>query len=255
MSWIGVLVWLGCGPATVAEAPAPPADKQCTTSPYTGCFLPVPAGVYLLGDPPRATTVPGFWIARDELTVGTWQACAGSGACASSEVDADGPLATLPRSRSLPLNGVSWTGATAVCGWLGGRLPTGVEWEAAARGPDGRRWPWGDDPGCGTRNPALPPQIMREGQPPKERDEMLRGPCLHEGPVSKNGLVGASPAGVEGAAGNLWEWTTDPAEIGHHLRGGGWLEDSPELVTVTAKIAAADDAQLPDVGVRCVWGL
>src|SRR6185295_7733274 len=98
-------------------------------------------------------------------------------------------------TNSRPLNGVSWKGAHDACAFLGGRLPTEAEWEFAARGTDGRRWPWGDRPLCAT--------------PPKDepfRFQAAVAACAQDGPAGMSDMANPSPYGVLAMAGNLWEW-------------------------------------------------
>src|SRR5207249_3292905 len=98
---------------------------------------------------------------------------------------------------SLPVVCVSWPGAAAYAQWLGKRLPTEVEWEKAARGTDGREWPWGNE------LTATPANISRVGFP-------------SHGLRAVGGFFnGARPYGCLDMAGNVWEWTaSDDAESG-----------------------------------------
>jgi formylglycine-generating enzyme required for sulfatase activity len=111
-----------------------------------------------------------------------------------------------------PATDLTHADALAFCDWatreLGRRvrLPTGEEWEAAARGPEGRTWPWGD---------TFDPELCA---------------CAASGwgrtaPVSAH-PGGASPLGAEQLAGNVWEWVGDPADEDgwRTVRGGSWLD-------------------------------
>ena len=122
----------------------------------------------------------------------------------------------------IPVVGVSWHGAKAYAEWEGGRLPTEAEWEKAARGEDGREWPWGDSWEIGKCN------SWESG--------------LHRPAAVGAYPVGASAYGVEDLAGNVYEWLADWYQVDYYavspmrnpkgpesgifrvLRGGSWAE-------------------------------
>ncbi|HVZ88404.1 MAG TPA: SUMF1/EgtB/PvdO family nonheme iron enzyme [Polyangia bacterium] len=174
----------------------------------------IPAGPFTQGSthgeederPARKVNLKAFAIDRTEVTRGDYAKCVAAGRCAAV---ADATAASEPR---VPVTGVDWNDAQAYCKFAGGRLPTEAEWEKAARGTDGREYPWGNQVDCSRANWG-----NFEGE----------GPCAGKNPGHPVAvglyLTGASPYGVLDMGGNVWEWVADKYdgdEARRVVRGG-----------------------------------
>ena len=118
----------------------------------------VPAGEFLMGsapsdsnrdpvteEPQHQVYLDAFWVSKTQITNTMFNACVAAQACKYSASMATNPHYQDPLYANHPVVYVSWSAAQTFCQWTGGRLPTEAEWEKANRGPDGQRFPWGDD--------------------------------------------------------------------------------------------------------------
>ena len=211
----------------------------------------VPAGEFLMGsDAPEADVderpasrifVDAFWIDRIEVSNARHARCVENGACSPPVTGSY----TDPMKADLPVSLVSWAQALAYCRWVGKRLPTEAEWEKAARGTDGRGYPWGN---------AF------------EGDRANAG--YTHGPVAVGSYPeGASPYGALDMAGNVWEWTSslyrpypyDPRDGREDLtarearvnRGGSWHYGAWYNRTTYRATADQTYRRIADLGFRC----
>ncbi|MFI0901122.1 formylglycine-generating enzyme family protein [Streptomyces sp. NPDC020983] len=178
--------------------------------------------------------VPAFRIARTPVTVGRWA------------LFAEATGAPVPHgAQDHPVIGIPWAAAVAYCRWLGGRLGLGVrlptedEWERAARGDDGREFPWGEEYRPGLANLV----------------DLGIGTTTPVGAFPE----GASPFGVLDMAGNADEWTstpyapypgapaevpaTEPWAFDRHITRGGAFRHDRDL----ARCARRHGAYEPDL--------
>jgi formylglycine-generating enzyme required for sulfatase activity len=173
--------------------------------------VPVAPGVYRLGDG------HGRVVALDGVLIGRWPVTV---AHMRSFVRATGRSVSHPLGCRLaaeqlvdhPVTEVSFADAVAFCAWAARelerpvRLPCGDEWEAAARGPEGRLWPWGD--------------VFDA-----ERCNSVEAGWGWTVPVRAH-PDGAATGGAEQLAGNVWEWIADPPDEDgwRTVRGGSYLD-------------------------------
>ncbi|MBI3007085.1 MAG: SUMF1/EgtB/PvdO family nonheme iron enzyme [candidate division NC10 bacterium] len=209
----------------------------------------VPAGPFIQGSadgpleeqPARTVRLDAFWIDREEVSVADWERFRAATGHPPSKY-ADDSLLHRP---DLPIVGVSWFDARAYCRWAGKRLPTEAEWEKAARGPAGRRYPWGSefDPGRAASEGSAPEPVG--GRP-----------------------GGESPYGARSMAGGVWEWTNDfwgefyyreaparnplgpPSGFLHTIKGGSWREP-PEFLRSATRFRLDGIIRWKTVGFRC----
>ena len=158
----------------------------------------------------------GYYIDLYEVTNDQYQGCVEAGSCTAPHLlDAY----NNGEKGGYPVVNVDWYQAQAFCKWAGKRLPTEAQWEKAARGTDGRTYPWGEDISC-------------------ERANYEYG-CVGDPTPVGSYLDGVSPYGVHDMAGNVWEWTSseykdypyqaddgredlERTDVRRVLRGGSW---------------------------------
>lgn len=178
---------------------------------------------------PRALHVKPFAIDAFEATRGAFEGKSGS------KIDDPNQAAS----------GMTRDEAAAYCDARGGRLPTEDEWIAAAAGPGGRRYPWGDT-GAVCRRAAW---------------GLASGPCSRkgEGPDTAGAHpAGDTPSGIHDLAGNVSEWVAPepnaPATALGVVRGGSWRSDLATELRTWSKREIDPKTRENTVGVRCAYG-
>ena len=191
----------------------------------------VPEGEFLMGSngytsdeqPQHTVYLDAFWIDKTEVTNAMYRKCVESGICEQPNCNYSDS-----QKNDHPVVCVDWNQAHSYCQWAGGRLPSEAEWEKAARGTDGRTYPWGENIDCGRANYG---------------DGRLFGQkCVGDTTEVGKYPSGASPYGALDMAGNAWEWVNDwygenyyqnsaqknptGPDSGQYrvLRGGSWFD-------------------------------
>ena len=210
----------------------------------------IPAGAFVMGDnqgepdesPEHRVELKTFWMDITEVTYLLYEKCVAVGKCKPAEKYPD---MTDPKQ---PVVGVSWDDAAAYCAYARKRLPTEAEWEKAARGTDGRAYPWGQTIDCTKAN-------YRE--------------CGvgHTLPVGSY-LEVASPYGMLDMAGNAWEWVADYYDPEYYpvsppqnpkgpdsgkyrvARGGSWARPLYGMRSAD-RGAFKPETRSDDIGFRC----
>jgi len=210
-------------PPTLTPEPPTPTKPQPTAVPGReqvwekdgSVMVHVPAGEFLMGSkeddpdayadehPQHTVYVSEFWIDKAEVTNAQYRNCVEAGACrAPTTCDWGEPTYSDSSKTDHPVVCVSWQDAKAYCEWAGKQLPTEAEWEKAARGTDGRKYPWGDDFDGSKVN------FCDVNCEYNHRDSGADDGYQRTAPVESY-PEGASPYGALDMAGNVWEWCQD----------------------------------------------
>ena len=227
----------------------------------------VPKGEFLMGSlneegnadeqPQRLVSVDDFWIDQTEVTNAMYEKCFKSGVCSlpadvrfsEASYSVHGNYFSNSEFDDFPVVNVTWSQAKTYCTWAGQTLPTEAQWEKAARGTEGIKYPWGND----------------------WASQYITNYDNNSGITVKVDSYpgGASPYGALNMAGNAWEWVSDWYDETYYsdqinenptgpedgtfkvMRGGSWINSAPGIRT------AQRGRELPEsfnntIGFRCV---
>ena len=254
-------------PSPTAPKPLPPTKKPAPStqvSPIDGMkLLYVPAGEFQMGSdkgqdkekPVHTVSLDAFWIDQTDVTNAMFAqyVSSGGGNEPPSQNSSNTRKSYYQNSEyaDYPVIWVDWSQADAYCKWAGRSLPTEAQWEKAARGTDGRTYPWGEgaDPGKANFNGK---DTTKVGSYPE----------------------GASPYGALDMAGNVFQWVADwysdtyyqnspdknppgagpdesPSGSARVLRGGAWDGSGEDLRSFTRANGNPSSGKNSDIGIRC----
>jgi formylglycine-generating enzyme required for sulfatase activity len=231
-------------------------EKPASAQPQEGSMAVVPTGEFTMGSPAgdsdeqpaHRVYVDAFSMDKYEVSVGQYAAF-----LQAKGIDPPSDWKTMnqPSHQKRPVANVDWADAVAYCKWVGKRLPTEAEWEKAARGTDGRLYPWGNDPPT--------PLHANYGK----TDWNNHGVLAPMGTLEN----GKSPYGIYDMAGNVWEWVSDWYDYNYYknspsqnptgpssggtkvIRGGAWNSSPRAMRSANRSLISPTDQGL--TGFRC----
>jgi serine/threonine-protein kinase len=278
----------GAGGSTTTAASIAGAAVVATCP---GGMVSIPGGRFFMGSdddlpaekPAHKVELRAYCIDKHEVTTEAYKACSDRGDCkragltnrwegiTAKDTKTYDPLCNVQdASRGKhPINCVDWSMAERFCKAEGKRLPTEAEWEFAARGSDGRKYPWGDDKPSAKHLNACGSECTAWG---KKHGAILEGMYGDDDGWATTAPVGSFPLGasrwgVEDVVGNVWEWVADfygayddvdqsdptgpTTGTTRVIRGGAWNGAYPDWVRPTFRFHNAPDTRSHGVGFRC----
>ncbi|MGI6394683.1 MAG: formylglycine-generating enzyme family protein [bacterium] len=250
------------------------ANSGNTGNPDTGAMVSVPAGKFWMGcneevddecysdeHPYHEVTLSAYKIDKYQVTAGEYQKCVDAGNCNNDnssephyrDYGSSCNLGAEDKSNH-PMNCVSWYGAKAYCEWAGKRLPTEAEWEKAARGTEGAKYPWGNE------KASCKHAVMDDGGD---------GCGLDSTWAVGSKPKGVSPYGCYDMIGNVWEWVNDWYDSDYYetspsenpkgpesgssrvLRGGSWFNYGGDILRASDRYYGNPGSWTSYDGFRC----
>ncbi len=285
---------VAAGPSALAVDVPPPATVAARSGPCPEGMVHVTGGKFFMGTdrdvavlvpahPAHQVEVEAYCISVHEVTVADYRDCSDQGECkrayrtsewtGSSSADAElyGELCNerYDDRGDHPVNCVTWSQAQHYCEWTGGRLPTEAEWEFAARGSDGRIYPWGDEApdvqhmnGCGAECRTWRAAKGLPETPGLLYDASDKYPGT--APVGSF-AAGRTQWGLDDIAGNVFEWTADvyrpyqgaepqaaaDGDTRRVIRGGAFNSFVAEHADPALRFGQDEQAHTHGIGFRC----
>lgn len=227
--------WMGCNEAV---------DDQCSLDEY----------------PYHEVTLSAYYMDKTEVTLTAYEECVTAGSCTAPSTGGDCIWDTSGKGYH-PVNCVDWNQSRTYCEWAGKRLPTEAEWEKAARGTDGRKYPWGNEtPTCDYAVIADSTHAEGCGRA-TTRDVCSKSPA------------GDSPYGLCDMTGNVWEWVSDWHSYDYYqngpatnpvgpesgtariMRGGGYFYQDFSILRTSIRGSNVQSGTLFHLGFRCARSL
>lgn len=224
----------------------------------------VPAGSFLMGsdtsgyvyeEPQHLIYLDTFWIDKYDVSNAQYALCVAAGACTAPSTSASASRSYYYGTEEFadyPVIHVGWSQADSYCQWVDASLPTEAQWEKAARGTDGREYPWGNEAiSCAVAN--------------YKPDDV----CIGDTVLSVSYPGNVSPYGAVGMAGNVWNWVLDWFSAGYYssspyenptgaasgeyriLRGGSWGAID-EFSRTAYRAVVNPEMDWDSAGFRCV---
>lgn len=240
-----------------------PAKEVYPEGTRGGPMVLIPAGEFMMGcasgdnhcgndeKPFHKVSLDAYHIDKYPVTVAQYHECMADKKCSEPGTGGSCNWNVSGREKH-PINCVNWNEAAAYCTWAGKRLPTGAEWEKAARGTDGRIYPWGNEWDCHKSCNSV-------------------SPCSNSSTCAVGSYKdGKSPYGVMDMAGNVWEWMNDWYDEDYYashspenpkgpssgllrvLRGGSWRSYKTKLLRASNRDGLVPKLRDVRNGFRCV---
>ena len=286
--------------AAQSAPPVTPMKAACAAG-----MIAIPGGEFFMGSeekdaldtekPPHRVKLMPYCVDELEVTVAQYKECSDQGKCRRAGKENLWPgindaqrkiydplcnIADPDGKAKHPINCIDWDQAREACEARGARLPTEAEWEFAARGPDGRIYPWGDEPPSATLLNACGKECVDWQKKHRDPDHVPALMYDADDGFANTAPVGSFPKGksrygLQDVVGNVWEWVADyyadydPATASSTvaepkgpatgtdrvIRGGAWNGAQPSWVRPSFRFHVAPTARSYGFGFRCAKSL